>query len=137
MALDQPKREFRYVGTRPNRPDGVDKVTGRAQYGADITAPGMLSGAILRSPHAHAKILSIDISAAVAMAGVRAVITGADFARPDDNFLRDVQENCMARDKALYDGHAVAAVAATSPAIARAALKAIKVTYQTTPCHRR
>ena len=133
MALDDSKRQFRYVGTRPNRPDGVDKVTGRAQYGADMTAPGMLTGAILRSPHAHAKILSIDTTAAEAIPGVRAIITGADFARPYDSFLRDVQENCMARDKVLYDGHAVAAVAATSPAIAKAALKAIKVTYQTLP----
>ncbi len=133
MALDQPKTSFRHVGTRPNRPDGVDKVTGRAQYGADITAPGMLTGAILRSPHAHARIVAVDTSAAAAMAGVRAVITGTDFARPDDDFLRDVQENCMARDVALYDGHAVAAVAATSPAIARAALRAIKVTYEKLP----
>ena len=133
MALDQAKREFRYVGTRPNRPDGVDKVTGRAQYGADMTAPGMLTGAILRSPHAHARIVSIDTSGAEAIAGVRAVVTGADFVRPDDNFLRDVQENCMAREKVLYDGHAVAAVAATSPAIAKAALNAIKVVYQVLP----
>lgn len=133
MALDEAKRNFRYVGTRPNRPDGVDKVTGRAQYGADATAPGMLTGAILRSPHAHARIKSIDTSAAEAIPGVRAVITGADFARSDDDFLRDVQENCMARDKALYDGHAVAAVAATSPAIAKAALRAIVVLYEPLP----
>jgi CO/xanthine dehydrogenase Mo-binding subunit len=133
MALDHEKRAFRYVGTRPNRPDGVDKVTGRAQFGADISAPGMLIGAILRSPHAHARISSIDVSAALAIPGVRAVVTGADFARPDDDFLRDVQENCMARDKALYDGHAVAAVAATSPGIARAAIRAILVDYETLP----
>jgi CO/xanthine dehydrogenase Mo-binding subunit len=133
MALDQAKREFRYVGTRPNRPDGVDKVTGRAQYGADMTAPGMLTGAILRSPHAHARIVSIDTSAAEAIPGVRAVVTGADFTHTDDAFLRDVQENCMAGAKVLYDGHAVAAVAATSAAIAKAALKAIKVTYAALP----
>ncbi len=133
MALDQATRAFRHVGTRPNRPDGVDKVTGRAQFGADITAPGMLTGAILRSPHAHARIKSIDTSAAVAIPGVRAVVTGTDFARLEDEFLRDVQENCMARDKALYDGHAVAAVAATSPGIARAAIRAIVVEYEVLP----
>ena len=64
---------------------------------------------------------------------MRAVVTGADFVRLDDDFLRDVQENCMARDVALYDGHAVAAVAATSPAIAKAALKAIVVEYEVLP----
>ena len=133
MDTGQSKREFRYVGTRPNRPDGVDKVTGRAQYGADMTAPGMLTGAILRSPHAHARIKSIDTSAAEAIPGVRAVITGADFVRLDDEFIRDVQENCMARETALYDGHAVAAVAATTPAIARAALAEIVVEYEPLP----
>ncbi|MCA9091835.1 MAG: xanthine dehydrogenase family protein molybdopterin-binding subunit, partial [Planctomycetaceae bacterium] len=133
MDTGQSKREFRYVGTRPNRPDGVDKVTGRAQYGADMTAPGMLTGAILRSPHAHARIKSIDTSAAEAIPGVRAVITGADFVRLDDEFVRDVQENCMARETALYDGHAVAAVAATTPAIAKAALAKIVVEYEALP----
>lgn len=133
MDTGQSKREFRYVGTRPNRPDGVDKVTGRAQYGADMTAPGMLTGAILRSPHAHARIKSIDTSAAEAIPGVRAVITGADFVRLDDEFIRDVQENCMARETALYDGHAVAAVAATTPAIASAALAEIVVEYEPLP----
>ena len=78
MDSIQTKREFRYVGTRANRPDGVDKVTGRAQYGADMTAPGMLTGAILRSPHAHARIKSIDTSAAEAIPGVRAIVTGKD-----------------------------------------------------------
>ena len=68
MALDAyQKREFKQVGTRPNRPDGVDKVTGRAMYGADATAPGMLHAKILRSPHAHARIVSIDTSTAEAL----------------------------------------------------------------------
>ncbi|HQU69109.1 MAG TPA: xanthine dehydrogenase family protein molybdopterin-binding subunit [Albidovulum sp.] len=134
MAFDEyQKREFKQVGTRPNRPDGVDKVTGRAMYGADMTLPGMLVGRILRSPHAHAKIKSIDASAALALKGVKAVVTGADFARPEDDFLRDVQENCMARGKALYDGHAVAAVAAIDAATAKAALKLIKVDYEILP----
>lgn len=135
MALDnQTKREFKVVGTRPPRPDGADKVTGRALYGADVSAPGMLVGRILRSPHAHAEIVSIDASAALAVPGVKAVVTGRDFLPlEDDNFHRDVSVNCMAREKALYDGHAVAAVAATSVQAAREALKKIKVDYRPLP----
>ncbi len=134
MALDNsPKRVFKVVGTRPPRPDGVEKVTGRALYGADVSAPGMLTAHILRSPHAHAAILSIDTSAAEALEGVKAVVTAADFALQDEGYLRDILDNCMARDKVLYDGHALAAVAATTPAIAKAALKLIKVTYQALP----
>ncbi|MDT8858397.1 xanthine dehydrogenase family protein molybdopterin-binding subunit [Paracoccaceae bacterium Fryx2] len=134
MALDSnDKRIFKVVGTRPARPDGIDKVTGRALFGADVTAPGMLTGCILRSPHAHARVIAIDTSDAEALAGVKAVVTAADFAVQEDLSLRDLQENCMARDKVLYDGHAVAAVAATSPAIAKAALKLIRVTYEQLP----
>jgi len=134
MALDENgKRIFKVVGTRPARPDGIDKVTGRAMYGADATAPGMLFGQFLRSPHAHAKIKSIDTSAAEALSGVKAVITSKDFGTPEDESVRDVQDNCMAGDKVLYDGHAVAAVAATSAAIAKQALKLIKVDYEVLP----
>mgnify|MGYP000331995186 CR=1 FL=1 len=75
---DKITRAFKQVGTRPPRPDGIDKVTGRAMYGADMTAPGMLWGKVLRSPHAHARIRSIDTSAAEALEGVKAVVTGAD-----------------------------------------------------------
>ena len=134
MALDSSaKRVFKVVGTRPPRPDGIDKVTGRALYGADVSAPGMLTAHVLRSPHAHAEILSIDTSAAEALPGVKAVVTAADFAEQDDTSLRDIQENCMARTKVLYDGHAVAAVAATTGSIAKAALKLIKVSYKQLP----
>ncbi|MBK0398759.1 xanthine dehydrogenase family protein molybdopterin-binding subunit [Limibaculum sp. M0105] len=136
MALDKQttaKREFKVVGTRPLRPDGVDKVTGKALYGADLTAPGMLVGKILRSPHPHARIRSIDTSAAEAAPGVKAVITHADFTLPDDEDMRDILVNCMAFNKALYDGHAVAAVAAISEAAAKAALKLIKVDYEVLP----
>ncbi len=134
MALDSyQKRTFKQVGTRPNRPDGVDKVTGRAMYGADATAPGMLHAKVLRSPHAHARIVSIDTAAAEALPGVKAIVTAADFGVPEDAFLRDVQDHCMAREKALYDGHAVAAVAATTLAAAKAALKLIKVQYEVLP----
>ena len=80
MALDDRKSEFNFVGTRPDRPDGLDKVTGRARFGADAYAPGMLHGAILRSPHAHARIVKIDTSKAEALKDVKAVVTRADFA---------------------------------------------------------
>jgi CO/xanthine dehydrogenase Mo-binding subunit len=72
-------REFKVVGTRVVRPDGVDKVTGRANFGADFSLPGMLFGKVLRSPHAHARIKSIDTKAAAAIEGVYAIVTGADF----------------------------------------------------------
>ena len=135
MPLDNTltnERRFNVVGTRPNRPDGIDKVTGRARYGADMTMPGMLWGLILRSPHAHARIRGIDASKALALPGVKAVVTSEDFEMRDDD-LRDTLINVMARDKALYDGHAVAAVAATSRAVAKQALKLIAVDYEVLP----
>lgn len=127
------KADFKVVGTRVARPDGVDKVTGRALYGADFSVPGMQVGLILRSPHAHAIINSIDASAALALPGVKAVVTSADWGIPEDEGLRDIQDNCLARGKVLYDGHAVAAVAAKDMATAKAALKLIKVDYTTLP----
>ncbi len=136
MPLDEGNvlvdRSYSQVGTRPLRPDGYDKVTGRARFGADMSAPGQLVGRVLRSPHAHARIRSIDISKAEALPGVKAVITRDDFQDRSDA-LRDILVNIMARDKALYEGHAVAAVAATTPAIARQALKLIKVDYEVLP----
>jgi CO/xanthine dehydrogenase Mo-binding subunit len=134
MALDDSKktRVFKVVGTRPDRPDGIDKVTGRARFGADMVAPGMLTGRILRSPHAHARIVKIDASKAEALPGVKAVVTHADFGTVPDH-VADIMENCMAGEKALYDGHAIAAVAAISPAVARQALKLIDVTYEVLP----
>ncbi|ESY26946.1 xanthine dehydrogenase family protein molybdopterin-binding subunit [Mesorhizobium sp. LNJC391B00] len=128
-------RKFSSVGTRPIRPDGVDKVTGRARYGADFNMAGQLVGRVLRSPHAHAKILKIDTSKAEKLPGVKAVITAADL--PDltdgDAAMYDVLDNCMARGKALYDGHAVAAVAAVDARTARQALKLIEVEYELLP----
>ena len=79
---------YKWVGTRPIRPDGVPKVTGRAQYGADLTMPGMLIGSILRSPHAHARIRSIDTSKAAALPGVKAVITGDGLPRAEVRVCR-------------------------------------------------
>ncbi|BCH15705.1 MULTISPECIES: xanthine dehydrogenase family protein molybdopterin-binding subunit [unclassified Mesorhizobium] len=128
-------RNFASVGTRPIRPDGVDKVTGRARYGADFNMAGQLVGRILRSPHAHATIRKIDTSKAEKLNGVKAVITAADL--PDltdgDAALYDILDNCMARKKALYDGHAVAAVAAVDARTARQALKLIEVDYEVLP----
>ena len=131
-----------YVGTRTIRPDGVDKVTGRARFGADYNLPGQLVGRVLRSPHPHARILSIDTSKAEALPGVKAVVTRDDFGDQPSEFVpagemlmnyKDVVRNVMAREKALYEGHAVAAVAATSAAVARRALKLIDVRYEVLP----
>jgi CO/xanthine dehydrogenase Mo-binding subunit len=134
MAFDdQAKRDFKIVGTRVARPDGIDKVTGKAAYGADITAPGMLHARILRSPHAHARIKSVNTTAALALPGVKAIVTSADFATPADSYYADIAENCLAHDKVLYDGHAVAAVAATSKSIAKQAIRLIKVVYEILP----
>src|SRR5713226_5843236 len=136
------KASLRVVGTRPIRPDGVDKVIGRATFGADMVMPGMLWGRIKRSPHAHARIVSIKTDKALALPGVKAVVTAADFPEiaSEEAFVgegpmnfRDLSYNCMARGKVLYDGHAVAAVAATSPSIAEEALDLIEVTYQVLP----
>ena len=129
-----PDRPLKVVGTAPVRDEGPDKVTGRAKYGADLILPGMLVGKILRSPHPHAIIRSIDTSRAAALGGVKAIVTRADIpAHPPGTHLGDLSRNLMAREKALYDGHAVAAVAATSEAIARRALKLIAVDYEVLP----
>ena len=135
--------EYDVVGTRPIRHDGADKVTGRAKYGADFQAAGLLHGKILRSPHAHARIKSIDTSKAAALSGVRAVVTAKDLPKTkpggtvdygegaaDLDFLR---QNVLAHDKALYAGHAVAGVAAISPHIAEEALGLIRVEYEVLP----
>jgi len=130
------------IGTRPIRPDGEDKVTGRAKYGADYVLPGMLHGKVLRSPHAHARIKSINIQKALRHPGVHAVITGADLPEVK-GVMAQIGElivnthylslNVMARDKVLYDGHAVAAVAAVSRHVAEEALELIEVEYEVLP----
>ena len=133
---------YKWVGTRTIRPDGVDKVTGRAKFGSDFALPGMLQGAVLRSPHAHALVKSIDTSAAEALPGVKAIVTAQDF--PEQPFesipagegmvnYYHMTRNVMAREKVLYDGHAVVAVAATTIEIAEAALELIKVDYEVLP----
>lgn len=136
------KSPYKVIGTRPIRHDGVDKVTGRAEYGADVALTGMLHGAILRSPHAHAKITGIDVSQAAALPGVRAVVTSADFPDQGDRVvelgegavnMRHLSANVMAREKVLYKGHAVAAVAADNVHIAEEAAQLIKVDYEPLP----
>ena len=117
-------QEYNIIGKRPIRPDGAEKVTGHANYGADVRLPGMLYGKILRSPHAHARIKSIDTRHAAELPGVYAVVTSADLAQPSGRLvdlaegmihnMRFMSNNILAADKVLYKGHAIAAVAATS-----------------------
>jgi CO/xanthine dehydrogenase Mo-binding subunit len=137
-----PKELQKVVGTRPIRPDGVDKVTGRANFGADMVMPGMLWGKVKRSPHAHARIMSINVDKALKLPGVKAIVTSDDFPpiASEEAFVgegpmnfRDLSRNCLARDKVLYDGHAVAAVAAISPSIAEEACELIEVSYHVLP----
>lgn len=136
------EREYRWIGTRPIRPDGVDKVTGRASFGADLSLPGMLHGMVLRSPYAHARLIAIDSSRALELEGVKAVITsrdlpdlGTESAQSGETAIdfRDLSRNILARDKVLYHGHAVAALAATSRRIAEQALQLIEVDYELLP----
>lgn len=134
--------QFNVIGSRPVRHDGVDKVTGRAIYTADVKLSGMIYAKIVRSPHAHARIKSIDTSAAKAHEGVMAVATGHDLPDLTDKIaqlgegsvnLAHLSTNVLARDRVLYKGHAVAAVAATSPHEAEEAARLIKVEYEPLP----
>ena len=129
--MSDTKTAYRVLGTRPVRHDGVDKVTGRANYGADFHLPGMLHGKVLRSPHAHAHIRSIDTSAAEALDGVFAVVTGDDF--PSDIANTVTAQVVMCRGHVRYEGHAIAAVAAATPTIADQALDLIEVDYEVLP----
>lgn len=132
-------KDYKVIGTRPIRHDGVDKVTGRAIYGADFQITGLLHGRVLRSPHAHARIVSIDTSRAEALPGVKGIVTGDDLPAAEDKMadlgegavsLKYLCDNILASDKALYRGHAIAAVAATSPHIAEEACQLIDVEYE-------
>lgn len=136
----QKSRDFKYIGQRPLRPDGIEKVTGKALYGADINLSGSIYGKILRSPYAHAKILSIDTGAAKDLPGVFAVLTSEDLIKKHTEMYKDLEgtltslkylsNNVLAEGKVLYVGHAVAAVAAVSPHFALEALSLIKVEYE-------
>ena len=136
------KKEYKVIGTRPIRHDGVDKVTGRALYGADFQITGLLHGRVLRSPHAHARILAIDTSRAEAYPGVKGVVTAKDLPTAEDKIahlgegpvnLKYLCDNILASDKVLYKGHAIAAVAATNPHIAEEACELIDVQYEVLP----
>ena len=131
--------EYNVVGKRPVRPDGVDKVTGRAQYGADVKLTGLLHAKVLRSPYPHARIRSIDTSKAEALPGVRAVVTSKDlpFASlsredlgGDYGRLKFASDHMLASDKVLFKGHPVAAVAAVNPHVAETAISLIEVDYE-------
>jgi CO/xanthine dehydrogenase Mo-binding subunit len=131
----------KWIGQSTIRPDGADKVTGRAAYSADTTMPGLIFGKVLRSPHAHARIISIDTSKAEALPGVKAVMTAKDIVDfpLDKSVMLGIQDmrwmcrNVMAREKALFHGHPIAAVAATSESIAQDACKLIEVEYEVLP----
>ena len=127
--------EYKTVGKRPIRHDGYDKVTGKAQYSADIDLPGLIHGAVLRSPHAHAAIRSIDTSRAEAHADVRAVVISKDLPDPSgwDIGDRHLSNKVLASDKVVYKGHAIAAVAAANAHAAEAALLLIDVEYDVLP----
>ena len=133
---------YKVIGTRPIRHDGVDKVTGRAVYGADVQMAGLRHGRVLRSPIAHGRIRKIDVSKAAALPGVEAVVTSADFPETGDKIaelgegaivVRHLSSNCMARGKVLYKGQPVAAVAADSPHVAEEALKLIALDIEPLP----
>src|SRR5258707_2840787 len=130
-----------WIGQRTTRPDGAYKVTGRAAFAAETTMPGMIWGKVKRSPHPHARIKSIDTSKAEALPGVKAVVTARDIVDfpIDKSVMLGIQDmrwmcrNVMARDKALFPGHPVAAVAATTEAIAAQACELIEVDYEVLP----
>ena len=140
IVLSNDEQDYKVIGTRPVRPDGADKVTGKANYSADINLPGMLYGKVLRSPHAHAVIRSIDTSRAEALPGVRAVVTSADIQKPSGRAselaegamvnYKFLSNNVIADGKALYKGHAIAAVAAANPHLAEQALSLIDVDFE-------
>lgn len=130
------------VGLNPVRHDAADKVTGRATFGADMAAPGIARGVVLRSPHAHAHIRRIDTRQAEKAPGVLAVITSQDAADPGPHTaspnegmpsLAHYSANMLARGKVMYEGHAVAAIAAVDEPTAEAALRMIEVDYDPLP----
>jgi CO/xanthine dehydrogenase Mo-binding subunit len=125
-------RDVRGVGLALPRPDGPEKVTGRVQYVADIKPRGLLHAKLLRSPHAHARIVRIDVSKANALPGVRAVLTAADI--PELKRKAPTRAHAvLAIDRVVFAGQPVVAVAADEPAIAEEALDLIDVEYDVLP----
>ena len=140
-TVEKTTTEYQVIGTRPVRPDGIEKVTGQAIYGADVRLPGMVSGVVLRSPHAHALIKKLNTSKAAKLPGVLAVISASDL--PDlenpnaDGFMRGIIEEVgnlkyvldkvLAKNKVTFKGQPVAAVAAVDLNTALEAIKFIEV----------
>ena len=142
VATFEPRQEYRVIGTRPIRHDGYDKVTGRAIYGADVKMPGLVWGDVLRSPHAHALVKSVDTSEAEAMPGVLAVATSADMPQLEGGVVdlgegtvnfKWASDNILASDKVVYAGHVVAGIAALDRNTAQEAVNRIKVEYVVLP----
>jgi CO/xanthine dehydrogenase Mo-binding subunit len=137
------RKSYSVLGQRPVRHDGADKVTGKAVYAADIQLPGMAHGKIVRSPHAHARIKSIDLSEAGHIPGVLAIVTAADYPDLKERYalmgeagqvnLEHLAANCLAVDKVLYRGQPVAAVAAPNVYLAEEAAAKVKVDYEVLP----
>src|SRR5690348_5256439 len=115
--------------------DGPEKVSGRAKYTADFIEPGTLAGRIFRSPYAHAEIVEVDVSAAAALPGVVAVVTGADCDRSFGVLPVARTEHPLARERVRYRGEPVAAVAAIDDATAAKALKLIKLRVRELPAY--
>ncbi len=139
VLVSHDTKKYKVIGTRPIRHDGYDKVTGRAVYGGDLRLPGMAWGAVLRSPHAHARIRKVDTAAAEKLPGVLAVITGKDMPLAESKEVdlgegsvneKYASNNVLAADKVLYKGHPVAAVAAVDRNTAEEAVRLIKVDYE-------
>src|SRR3954452_10800645 len=137
------KKEYQVLGRRPVRHDGADKVTGKAVYTSDVQLPNLAHARMVRSPHAHARIRSIDASEALKMPGVFAVVTSDDFPELENKpammgeagqvDLGQLAANCLARGEGLYRGQAVAAVAAANAHLAEEAAAKIKVEYDVLP----
>ncbi len=127
--------EYRVIGKRVPRVDGVAKATGKAEYTADIVLPEMLHGKVLRSPYPHARILSIDTSKAKAVPGVKAVITAKDIPEVKPGMLAGDagDQSPLAVDRVRYIGEEIAALAAVDEDTAEEALDLIKVDYEELP----
>ncbi|MFL2764101.1 MAG: xanthine dehydrogenase family protein molybdopterin-binding subunit [Dehalococcoidia bacterium] len=140
MVVDNSSVKYTSIGKRPIRHDGYDKVTGKAQFGADIYPSNLIYAKVLRSPHAHAKIISINTKKALEYPGVKAVITSKDFPIHSKNpevlgsgppiNIYNLGTNILARDKVLYKGHAIAAIAANNIHTAEEALSLIEIKYE-------
>ncbi len=126
---------IRNIGTYVPMIDGPEKVSGRAKYTADLIAPDMLAGRIYRSPYAHGDILEVDVSAAIALPGVKAIVTGADCDKTFGVLPIARSEHPLARDKVRYRGEPVAAVAAVDDATAERAIRLIRLRIRELPAY--